>query len=90
MAKEVARVVIVGVHKSPIQLDPQILLTKELELIGSKGYPTEFMQVVEMLSSNKVDISPLISHPFPLEQFMAGLEIASDPHRSVKVLIQPE
>lgn len=46
MAKEGARLAILSVHKALIQLDPLLLLTKEIELIGSRGYPSEFNQVL--------------------------------------------
>jgi 2-desacetyl-2-hydroxyethyl bacteriochlorophyllide A dehydrogenase len=82
-----AKVVVVGVHKKPIELHPVNLLIRELHLIGSMAYPTEFPDVIEMLSSGKVDVSPLISHHFELEDFMTALELARDPQRAAKVMI---
>jgi threonine dehydrogenase-like Zn-dependent dehydrogenase len=79
--------VVVGVHKKPIELHPVNLLIRELHLIGSMAYPTEFPDVIEMLSSGKVDVSPLISHHFELEDFMTALELARDPQRAAKVMI---
>ncbi len=82
-----ASVVVVGVHRAPIQLDPLTLLMKELRLTGSMAYPTEFPVVIEMLMSGKVDVAPLISHHFPLESFMEALEVARDPQRAAKVMV---
>ena len=82
-----ASVVVVGVHKAPIQLDPLTLLMKELRLTGSMAYPTEFPVVIEMLMSATVDVAALISHRFELADFMQALEIAKDPQRAAKVLI---
>ena len=90
MATMGARIVVVGVHKSTIPLDPLLLLSEELELIGSKGYPTEFQQVLEMLCSGNVEVMPMISHRFPLRQFSEALEIAEDVERSAKVMIVME
>jgi 2-desacetyl-2-hydroxyethyl bacteriochlorophyllide A dehydrogenase len=88
LAKPGARVVVVGVHKGPIELNPLVLLIKELHLIGSMAYPDEFPEVIEMLASGAVDVTPLVSHRFALTDFMEALAVARDPDRATKVLIQ--
>jgi 2-desacetyl-2-hydroxyethyl bacteriochlorophyllide A dehydrogenase len=87
LARPGAKVVIVGVHKAPIQLNPLDLLIKELHLIGSMAYPDEFPAVIDMLASGKVDVSPLISHEFELGDFMQALAVAQDPQLAAKVMI---
>ena len=87
LARPGARVVVVGVHKAPIQLNPLDLLMKEMHLIGSMAYPEEFPAVIEMLASGAVDVSALISHQFELQDFMQALALAKDPQRAAKVMI---
>jgi 2-desacetyl-2-hydroxyethyl bacteriochlorophyllide A dehydrogenase len=87
LARPGASVVVVGVHKAPIQLDPLTLLMKELHLTGSMAYPTEFPVVIEMLMSGEVDLDPLVSHRFELADFMQALAIAKDPQQATKVMI---
>ena len=58
MAQMGARVVVVGVHKAPVEFDLVNLLIRELRISGSMAYPSEFPQVIEMLASGKVDPSP--------------------------------
>lgn len=82
-----ARLVVVGVHKEPVQLDLVNLLIRELTITASMAYPTEFPQVIAMLESGKVDVSPLITHRYPLSQFMDALASARDTSRAVKVLV---
>ena len=82
-----ATVVVVGVHHEPIQVHPRILLMKELRLIGSMAYPDEFPAVIEMLSSGTVDVSPLITHRFPLSDFTQALATARDPQQAGKVMV---
>ena len=87
LARPGGTVVVVGVHKGPIELDPLTLMMKELRLLGSMAYPDEFPQVAEMLTSGKVNVSPMITHRFPLEDFHTALQVARDTERSGKVII---
>jgi (R,R)-butanediol dehydrogenase/meso-butanediol dehydrogenase/diacetyl reductase len=84
-----ARIVLVAVYKHQLTLDPRLLLAKEVELIGSIGYPHEFPAVIAWLSEGKVDVAPMISHRFPLAQFAEAFAVAADPHQSTKVLVLP-
>ncbi len=87
LARPGTTIVVVGVHKQPIQLNPLDLLMKELRLVGSMAYPAEFPSVIEMLASEQVDVSPLISHHFPLADFLEALAVASDPMAATKVMV---
>jgi threonine dehydrogenase-like Zn-dependent dehydrogenase len=87
LARTGATIVVVGVHKAPIELHPLTLLIKELRLVGSMAYPDEFPQVLEMLQGGTVDITPLISHHFELENFDQALAVARDPEQAAKVMI---
>jgi len=87
MAQMGARVVVVGVHKAPVEFDLVNLLIRELRISGSMAYPNEFPQVIDMLSSGKVDPSPLISHRFALSEFPTALATAQDQGKAIKVLV---
>jgi 2-desacetyl-2-hydroxyethyl bacteriochlorophyllide A dehydrogenase len=87
MAKMGARVVVVGVHKAPVEFDLVNLLIRELNINGSMAYPNEFPQVIDMLTSGKVDPSPLISHHFALSEFSTALATAQDQGQAIKVLV---
>lgn len=87
LGKMGARIVVVGVHKVPIEIDLVNLLIRELNITGSMAYPNEFPQVIDMLSSGKVDTSVLISHRYSLNEFPSALAMAQDTQKAVKVLI---
>lgn len=87
LARPGARVVVVGVHKAPIPINPLDLLMKELHLIGSMAYPSEFPEVIAMLASGRVDTSALISHQFELADFATALQTARDREAAAKVMI---
>ncbi|MCX2980119.1 alcohol dehydrogenase [Halieaceae bacterium IMCC14734] len=87
LARPGARIVVVGVHKAPIPINPLDLLMKELHLIGSMAYPHEFPAVIAMLSSGILDTSVLISHEFVLDEFDTALKTAMDRDAAAKVMI---
>ena len=82
-----ARVIVVALHKKPAALDLALLMMKELLIRGSIGYPREFPEVFEMLSDPALDIVPIISHRFTLENFAQALAAARDPNVTAKVMI---
>ena len=86
-AKTGARVVVLGLHKAPVTMDLANLLLRELRITGSMAYPDEFPQVLEMLASGRVDITPLVSHQLPLSRFDEALQQARDTERAIKVLV---
>ena len=86
-AKTGARVVVLGLHKQPVQLDLANVLLRELNITGSMAYPDEFPEVIGMLASGKVDIDPVITHRFPLTQFSDALTQARNTSESIKVMI---
>lgn len=89
MCRSGARFVIVAVHKQPVPLDLVMVMAKELVITGSIAYPRdEFAEVIAMLSAGSVDVSPLISHRFPLERFPEAFKTAQDTAHALKVMIE--
>jgi len=87
LSKMGARIVVLGVHKVPVEFDLINLLIRELTVTGSMAYPVEFPQVIEMLTSGKVDPSVLVSHRFPLSEFTKAFQTAQDQGQAIKVLV---
>lgn len=87
MAKDRARIVILARHKDVVALDVVHLMTKELSLRGSLSYPTEFREVLDMLSDRAVDIEPMVSHVFAFDQFEQAFRTAQDARQSAKVIV---
>ena len=50
--------------------------------------PEDWNDMLELLS--RVDLSPMISHRFPLDRFHEGLAVARDPKAGAKVMIEVE
>lgn len=87
LSKRGGRLVVVGVHKAPVQLDLVNLLIRELTITASMAYPNEFPQVINMLESGKIDATKLISHRYKLSEFHQALATAQDADQAIKVLV---
>lgn len=87
MAPFHAKLLIVAVHHEPVPVNFQIALAKELSFEMSLAYPDEFPAVIEALCDPDTDIGPMISHRYPMEDFMAAFAMAQDKQNSAKVLV---
>jgi len=62
------------------------LVGKEVIWRGSQRFDQEFAQAVQAISSHSIDVRPIISHHFPLENAVEAFEQAGD--RSVACKVQ--
>ncbi|MDN4475578.1 zinc-binding dehydrogenase [Demequina sp. SYSU T00192] len=86
-AKAGARLSIVAVHKNPVELDLGGLLTTELTIALSMGYPTEIFEVTEDIVNHWERFAPIVSHTLPADQALEALELAATPGAAEKVVV---
>jgi (R,R)-butanediol dehydrogenase / meso-butanediol dehydrogenase / diacetyl reductase len=82
-----SRIVTLAVQRTPVTFDGTKLMSKELSVIGSSGYPTEFPQVMQRLAEGTIEPAGMITHRFPFSDFLQAFETASDAASAVKVLL---
>jgi L-idonate 5-dehydrogenase len=63
------------------------LMAKELDLRGAFRWGIEFDWAVDYLSSRRVDVRPLLSAQFPLQDAIRAFALARDKTRSTKVQV---
>ena len=85
-AKPGAHVSIPALHREIFPMPLMIVMMKELRLTGSIEYPDDFGRTVELL--RRVDLSPIITHRFALDDFAAAIETAQNPAVAGKVMIE--
>jgi 2-desacetyl-2-hydroxyethyl bacteriochlorophyllide A dehydrogenase len=85
-ARAGARLVVVGLHKKPVEVDLVTVMMKELDLLGSIGQPEDWTAMLDLLGRR--DLGPMVTHAFPLERFADGLAVARDPEAGGKVMIR--
>ncbi|WP_308468800.1 zinc-dependent alcohol dehydrogenase [Rathayibacter soli] len=78
---------IVAVHKKPVELDLQELLTTEPDIRLSMGYPTEIFEVTDSIIKDWEKYQHIISDVLPFSDAVKAVELAATPGASDKVVI---
>jgi threonine dehydrogenase-like Zn-dependent dehydrogenase len=79
------RLVVVALHHRPVPTSYLNVLMKQFTIRGSMEYPERFEDAVELLARR--DLSGLITHILPLEQFGDGLSLLDGSTDCGKVMI---
>jgi len=82
------RIITIALQRYPVELDGTKIMSKEISLIGSQGYPTEFPEVMGKISSGEIDPEMMITHRLPFTDFLNAFEIADDANGAAKVVLQ--
>jgi Threonine dehydrogenase and related Zn-dependent dehydrogenases len=70
-----------------ISIPQNAVVAKEIELRGTFRFHAEFGLAVEMINRRRVDLRPLLTGTFPLDDAVAAFAAAGDRSRSMKVQI---
>ncbi|MFT4414210.1 zinc-dependent alcohol dehydrogenase [Fredinandcohnia humi] len=99
-SKNGGKVVLLGLAGIMDGIDWTTVWLNELKVIGSFAYSTEMYQgrrmrtfdiAIELIRAGKVDLSPLITHRYPLEKYRSALETAAykGNRSAIKVVFEP-
>jgi threonine dehydrogenase-like Zn-dependent dehydrogenase len=81
------RLVVLAIYKQDLSLPFLLVMAKELTIKGSMALGDEFPDVIEMLASGRVDVTPMITHQFDFADFMVALGTARQPDKAAKVMV---
>ncbi|MEZ5476510.1 MAG: zinc-binding dehydrogenase [Thiolinea sp.] len=70
---------------TPVPLN--MLVGKEINWLGAHRFIGEFAEAVALLNSGAIDVKPIITDSFPLEQVELALQTAGDRSRASKVQV---
>ena len=84
-AKAESRLTVVALHEQSINVSFLWVMMKQMTIRGAMEYPADYTDAIELLT--RWDLSPMITHRFPLERFSEALEVAMDPQAGGKVMI---
>jgi threonine dehydrogenase-like Zn-dependent dehydrogenase len=86
-AKPGARVVVVAVHKEPVTVDFLNLMSNEVTIVGSMGYPKEIFEVTKDIIANWEKYAVIVSYTVPFDDVEEALQIAATPGAADKVVV---
>ena len=90
VGKQGVIVVFAGFHPpKDIRIDTNLLHYSEISVTGSSDFPAPlFPRALTLIDSRRIQVKPIISHSFPLEQIDEGFKAALS-GRSLKTIITP-
>ncbi len=83
-ARGEARISVVALH-GEIPVNFLLVMMKQLTIRGAMEYPEDYRDPIALLGRR--DLSPMISHRFPLGRFREALDVARDPSAGGKVMV---
>lgn len=86
-AKTGATLGIVAVHKEPVPVDFATVMSSEITIVGSMGYPDEIFEVTDDLVANWEKYALIVSHTIPFAEVDRALALAATPGAADKVVV---
>ncbi|MGI9416670.1 MAG: L-idonate 5-dehydrogenase [Geminicoccaceae bacterium] len=68
-----------------VSLAVNLLMSKEIDYRGSFRFHDEYAMAVDFLGSGKIDVTPLLTDSYPIDDAAAAFAAAADRERSIKV-----
>lgn len=84
------RAAMVGMPKQDVQLPLSKLNVRELTISLVNRYSHTWPTAIALVASGRVDVKPLITHHFPLNQTEDAITLASRIPNSMKAIIRPQ
>ena len=81
----------IGMYSKKLsELDLSFLYEKEAIIYGSKGGEEGYEEAVQLLGHKRLQITPMITHRFPLEETAKGFETFEDKtQEALRIIIEP-
>ena len=87
LAKQGATLGIVGVHKESVPVEFINVMSSEITIVGSMGYPNEIFEVTRDIIANWEKYAVIISHEIPFDRVGEALTTAATPGAADKVVV---
>ncbi|OJF91329.1 L-idonate 5-dehydrogenase [Pararhizobium antarcticum] len=70
-----------------VSIPQNLVVSKEIDMRGTFRFHEEFALAVSLINQRRVDVKPLLTEIFPLEEAVRAFDTAGDRSRSMKVQI---
>lgn len=88
IVKKGGTVVQIGSINGNVELPANLIMSKELRYLGSFRYADIYPTAMNLLSTRRVDVRPLISASFPLSRVTEAFELAAERGETIKVQVE--
>lgn len=83
------KVILIGNGKKETTFNHSIILKKELNIYGSRNSLNDFGPIIRLIESGKIDLSPIISDVYEIDQAMDAFEtLRNNDGTKAKVLVK--
>jgi len=90
MLRKQGRFVEYGVFREPATIDWTIIGDmKELDVLGAHLAPYTFPLAIDYIHTGKIDVSRIVTHELPLEDYAEAMRMVHEATESIKVLLRP-
>lgn len=86
LLRPLGRMVLVGIG-GDAPLPVNLIVAKELKLVGTFRFDQEFNEAAHLIGSKAVDLAPMISAIYPMDEAVTAFAHAGDRSRATKVAI---
>lgn len=81
---------VIGIHHEDVRLPMKRIVLDEVEIVGDRANPNTAQDALALLVNGRIDLTPLLTHRFPLAQFADALDVFEQRRDgAVKVAIKP-
>lgn len=88
VTKSCGKVILVGLGPPEVKIPLVDAAMREVDIIGALRYVNNFPTAIDMISSGKVNVKPLISHRFKLEETQKAFQLAlKNDGKAAKIMI---
>ncbi|MBD0833438.1 zinc-dependent alcohol dehydrogenase [Aestuariibaculum sediminum] len=82
------KMTVLAIYSKETTMNPNSVVYKRLNVQGSLFYTDEdFLEAISLVETGKVDVTPIITHHFPLDELPKAFEVQADSGQSVKVVV---
>ncbi len=81
-------IVQIGSIPAPVELPANLIMAKELRVMGSFRYGEVYGTAMNLLATRRTDVRPLISATYPFEKTSEAFKLAADRGETVKVQVR--
>lgn len=66
---------VIGIPHEEPSLPMKRIVLDEIEIIGNRANPNTAQEAINLLVNNRIDLTPLMTHRFPLKEFGTALDV---------------